>query len=39
MDADSDGKVTLEEFVNACMTQEKVTSMLALRIVDVFVTD
>lgn len=39
MDVDKDGKVTREEFVDACMKQEKISSMLALRIIDVFVAD
>jgi len=39
MDEDGDGKVTIDEFVGACMKQEKFTSLLALRIIDVFVTD
>merc|ERR1712117_986606 len=39
MDEDRDGKVTIDEFVGACMKQEKFTSLLALRIIDVFVTD
>ena len=39
MDTNEDGKVTQEEFVAACMAQERVSSMLALRIVDVFVAE
>ena len=39
MDANDDGKITQEEFVAACMGQEKISSMLALRIIDVFVAD
>ena len=39
MDVNSDGRVSLEEFVGACMQQEKISSMLALRIIDVFVAD
>jgi len=39
MDADFDGKITEQEFVSACMGQEKISSMLALRIIDVFVAD
>ena len=39
MDVDSDGKITKSEFVAACMAQEKISSMLALRIIDVFVSE
>ncbi len=39
MDVDSDGKITKEEFVSACMGQERISSMLALRIIDVFVSE
>ena len=39
MDTNSDGSVSLEEFVAACMSHEKISTMLALRIVDVFVAE
>ena len=43
MDQDNDGKVTKEEFVNACLTQNlgtgNLSAKLALGIVDVFVTE
>ncbi|XP_059098163.1 neuronal calcium sensor 2-like isoform X2 [Tigriopus californicus] len=39
MDTNSDGKVTREEFVKAIMGQEKFSSKLALKIVDVFITE
>lgn len=38
MDKDKDAKVTKEEFTSACMTHEKISSMLTLKMVDVFVT-
>jgi Ca2+-binding EF-hand superfamily protein len=39
MDKDKDGKVTKEEFVTACMGQQEISKMLALKIVDIFVED
>lgn len=39
MDANSDGRVTEEEFIAACFSHEKISTMLALKIVDVFVTE
>jgi len=36
MDIDGDGKVTLEEFVKACLSQKKFSTMLTLKIIDVF---
>ena len=37
MDKDQDGKVTLEEFIAACLGQEEVSKMLALKIIEIFV--
>ena len=37
MDTDGDSKVTKEEFVRACQANERISSMLALKIVDIFV--
>jgi len=37
MDKDGDSKVTKEEFITACQAHEKISSMLALKIVDIFV--
>ena len=37
MDANDDGRVSLQEFINACLAQEKISSMLALKLVDVFI--
>ena len=39
MDANADGKVTQEEFMNACRTHEKISNMLALKIVDIFIAE
>jgi len=39
MDKDADGKITNEEFVNACLGQEQFSKMLALKIIDIFVED
>ena len=39
MDKDMDGKITLEEFLTACMGQEEITKMLTLKLVDIFVED
>ena len=37
MDVNDDGRVTLQEFIDACLAQEKISSMLALKFVDVFI--
>ena len=37
MDTNTDGKVTEEEFVRACLGHETISTMLALKIVDVFI--
>ena len=37
MDVDGDSKVTKEEFIRACTANEKISSLLALKIVDIFV--
>ena len=39
MDANSDGKVTKEEFMEACRTHTKISNMLAIKIVDLFVAE
>lgn len=39
MDINSDGQVTQEEFLRACLAHEKISTMLALRIIDVFITE
>merc|ERR1712050_729583 len=37
MDIDDDGKVTQDEFVRACLSQETISKMLALKVIDVFI--
>jgi len=37
MDADQDGLVTLEEFIRACTEHKKISSMLTLKLIDVFI--
>jgi hypothetical protein len=39
MDINLDGQVTQEEFLRACLAHEKISTMLALRIIDVFIAD
>ena len=39
MDADSDGNVTREEFVTACMNHETISTMLARKITNIFIPD
>ena len=37
MDTNADGRVTQDEFVNACLNQETISKMLALKVIDVFI--
>jgi len=39
MDVDGDGKITLSEFVSACLSQEELSKMLALKVIDIFISD
>eukprot|EP00092_Neocalanus_flemingeri_P028688 GFUD01031149.1.p1 GENE.GFUD01031149.1~~GFUD01031149.1.p1 ORF type:complete len:196 (+),score=64.90 GFUD01031149.1:46-633(+) len=39
MDKDQDGKVSITEFIAACMGQEEFSKMLALKVIDIFVED
>ena len=39
MDLNADGKVSKDEFVSAIMGHEKISSKLALRIIDVFIAE
>ena len=39
MDDDSDGKISLEEYIKACMEKEQFTRMLTLKVIDIFVQD
>ena len=37
MDKNDDGKVTLEEFIEACLGEKKFSKMLTVKLIDVFV--
>ena len=37
MDKNKDGKVTKEEFVTACLGQQEISKMLALKVINIFV--
>ena len=37
MDADKDGKVTVDEFVTACLGQGELSRMLALKVINIVV--
>eukprot|EP00092_Neocalanus_flemingeri_P091866 GFUD01116555.1.p1 GENE.GFUD01116555.1~~GFUD01116555.1.p1 ORF type:complete len:195 (-),score=59.63 GFUD01116555.1:4-588(-) len=39
MDKDTDGKITTEEFISACLGQKELSRILALKCVDIFVLD
>ena len=39
MDENQDGQITEEEFIRACMTQKKFSTILTLKIIDVFVAE
>merc|ERR550534_3514112 len=39
MDKDADGKITCSEFTSACLSQEKISKMLALKVIDIFVEE
>ena len=34
-----DGKITVEEFSSACLRQEEISKLLAIKIIDIFVQD
>ena len=34
-----DGKITVEEFTSACLRQEEISKLLAIKIIDIFVQD
>ena len=36
MDKNQDGKITQEEFIKACLGQEEISRILALKIIDIF---
>merc|ERR1711942_180510 len=39
MDADGDGKITESEFINACLSQDEISKMLALKVINIFVEE
>merc|ERR1712210_129681 len=39
MNKDADGKITCSEFTCACLSQEKISKMLALKVIDIFVEE
>eukprot|EP00092_Neocalanus_flemingeri_P042244 GFUD01046104.1.p1 GENE.GFUD01046104.1~~GFUD01046104.1.p1 ORF type:complete len:139 (+),score=43.59 GFUD01046104.1:25-417(+) len=39
MDKDQNGKISITEFIAACMGQEEFSKMLALKVIDIFVED
>ena len=36
MDINTDGQITPEEFIHACLSQETLSTMLALKVIDLF---
>jgi len=38
MDEDGDGEISQEEFIKACLSQKKFSTMLTLKIIDIFIT-
>ena len=39
MDSNLDGNITKEEFITACLNQETISTMLTLKIIQVFIPD
>ena len=39
MDKNQDGRITQEEFIKACLGQEEISRILALKIIDIFCED
>merc|ERR1712126_708201 len=39
MDTDGDGKITMQEFIAACLAKEELSKMLASKVMDIFVED
>merc|ERR1712168_599655 len=39
MDENHDGEISQDEFIEACMAQKKFSTMLTLKIIDVFISD
>ena len=38
MDEDGDGEISQDEFIKACLSQKKFSTMLTLKIIDIFIT-
>ena len=39
MDKDEDGKISMDEFITACLSQEEFSRLLAIKVIDIFVED
>jgi len=39
MDTDGDGRITMDEFIVACLAQEELSKMLAIKVMDIFDED
>ena len=39
MDDDKDGKIKLEEYINACLNKDELCKRLTVRIIDIFIDD
>merc|ERR1712126_664520 len=39
MDTDGDGRITMDEFIVACLAQEELSKMLAMKVMDIFDED
>ena len=39
MDEDKDGKIKLEEYISACQNTKKLSKLLTLKIIDIFIDE
>lgn len=39
MDEDKDGKIKLEEYINACLNKDELSKVLTVKIIDIFIDD
>lgn len=39
MDEDNDGKIKLEEYVNACLNKDELSKVLTVKIIDIFIDE
>ena len=39
MDDDKDGKIKLEEYINACLNKDELSKVLTVKIIDIFIDD